>query len=117
MTERLRRCPAVRSGSADSAWVMPSTPFSGVRISWLIRARNSLLAWLAASIAVWASCRRTDFLRLIHIDTPAFRTTAATVRVTITWSAPLKWGTASGATAGARNVDHVGMAAPGEWPW
>ena len=30
---------------------MPSTPFIGVRISWLMLARNSLLAWLAASAA------------------------------------------------------------------
>ena len=32
---------------------MPMTTFRGVRISWLIRARNSLFARLAAS----ASCR------------------------------------------------------------
>ena len=30
---------------------MPSTPFIGVRISWLMVARKSLLAWLAASAA------------------------------------------------------------------
>ena len=28
---------------------MPMTPFMGVRISWLIMARNSDLAWLAES--------------------------------------------------------------------
>ena len=28
---------------------MPMTPFIGVRISWLMFARNSLLAWFAAS--------------------------------------------------------------------
>ncbi len=34
---------------------MPSTPFIGVRISWLMVARNSLFAWLAASAASLAS--------------------------------------------------------------
>ena len=33
---------------------MPITPFIGVRISWLIVARNSLLAWFAASAAARA---------------------------------------------------------------
>ena len=32
------------SGVSNSSVVMPSTPFIGVRISWLMRARNSLLA-------------------------------------------------------------------------
>src|SRR5271165_6108003 len=38
---------------------MPMTPFMGVRISWLILARNSLLARLAASaasLAIFSSC-------------------------------------------------------------
>ena len=35
---------------------MPITPFIGVRISWLILARNSLLARLAASAASLARC-------------------------------------------------------------
>ena len=34
---------------------MPMTPFMGVRISWLIVARNALLARLASSAAVRAS--------------------------------------------------------------
>ncbi len=34
-----------------SAPAMPTTPFSGVRISWLMLATNRLLAWLAASAA------------------------------------------------------------------
>ena len=33
---------------------MPKTPFMGVRISWLMLARNSLLARLAASAASFA---------------------------------------------------------------
>ncbi len=44
------RCSAVKGVSKRSA-VIPSTPFIGVRISWLMRARNSLLAWAAASAA------------------------------------------------------------------
>ena len=35
---------------------MPTTPFIGVRISWLMLARNSLLAWLALSAASLARC-------------------------------------------------------------
>ena len=35
---------------------MPMTPFIGVRISWLMLARNSLLARLAASAASFAFC-------------------------------------------------------------
>ena len=34
---------------------MPMMPFIGVRISWLMFARNSLLAWLATSAAFLAS--------------------------------------------------------------
>ena len=34
---------------------IPSTPFIGVRISWLILARNNVLAWFAS----WASSRAT----------------------------------------------------------
>ncbi|MNI08579.1 hypothetical protein D3C73_616210 [compost metagenome] len=40
-----------------SAWATPMTPFSGVRISWLILARKRLLARLAASAASRASAR------------------------------------------------------------
>ena len=42
------RCEA-SSGVADSSSAMPITPFIGVRISWLMLARNWLLARLAAS--------------------------------------------------------------------
>ncbi len=44
------RCSAVRSVSRRSP-VMPITPFIGVRISWLMFARNSLFARLAPSAA------------------------------------------------------------------
>ena len=43
---------------------MPSTPFMGVRISWLMRARNSLLERLAASAwSRWSSAERFDSMR------------------------------------------------------
>ena len=44
-------------GVRDRASTMPITPFRGVRISWLILARNSDLAQLAASAAALASIR------------------------------------------------------------
>ncbi|MNM98928.1 hypothetical protein D3C81_1114740 [compost metagenome] len=43
-------------GVRPSSSSVPSTPYSGVRISWLMVARNALLAWLAAS----AACRAED---------------------------------------------------------
>ena len=42
------------SSVSRTSSVMPSMPFSGVRISWLMLARNSLLAPLAASAASFA---------------------------------------------------------------
>ncbi len=47
---RYSRCSCVSSVSSASS-VMPMTPFIGVRISWLMLARNSPFAWLAASAA------------------------------------------------------------------
>ena len=38
------------------AWDMPSTPFKGVLISWLMLARKVDLARLAASAASFATC-------------------------------------------------------------
>ncbi len=43
------------NSSLAMAWVMPRTPFKGVRISWLILAMNWDLAWLAASAAARAA--------------------------------------------------------------
>ena len=40
--------------------VMPMMPFIGVRISWLMLARNSLLARLACSAASFAFCRSSS---------------------------------------------------------
>ena len=39
-----------------SSSIMPTTPFIGVLISWLILARNSLLACAATSASSFASC-------------------------------------------------------------
>ena len=66
------RCSGV-SGVSSSSPVMPITPFIGVRISWLIVARNSLLARLAASAASRA-CRSSSSARLcavmsLYVDT------------------------------------------------
>ena len=48
------------------AWAMPRTPFSGVRISWLMVARKALLARLAASAASLACIRsRSACLRAV----------------------------------------------------
>ena len=44
-----------RARCSSSSSVMPSTPFIGVRISWLMLARNSLFARLAASAASFAT--------------------------------------------------------------
>ena len=59
------RCSGV-SGVSSSSPVMPMTPFIGVRISWLIVARNSLLARLAASAASRA-CRSSSSARLCAV--------------------------------------------------
>jgi hypothetical protein len=40
--------------------IIPRTAFRGVRISWLMLARNSLLEWLASS--AWSRCRRRSRL-------------------------------------------------------
>ena len=47
---------------------MPITAFIGVRISWLIVARNALLASLAASAAARASCVSLEQARVLDRD-------------------------------------------------
>ncbi len=60
---RLSRCSEVRSVSKTSS-VIPRMPFMGVRISWLMVARNVLLASLPASAASLAcSSSACIFLR------------------------------------------------------
>ena len=51
---RYSRCSGVSDVSASSS-AIPNTPFIGVRTSWLMLARNSLLARLPASAASRAS--------------------------------------------------------------
>ncbi len=58
--------------------VMPRMPFMGVRISWLMLARNSLLALLAASAEALAS-RSSAWVRSRII--PSARLSATTSRV------------------------------------
>ncbi len=56
---RMVRTVSISEGDSslwDSTSIMPITPFMGVRISWLIAARNTLLARLAASAASRACC-------------------------------------------------------------
>ena len=56
------RCVGWSSLSISNSF-MPSTPFIGVRISWLMTARNWLLARLAARASLLACCSRT--IRLV----------------------------------------------------
>ena len=59
------RCSGV-SGVSSSSPVIPMTPFIGVRISWLMAARKSLLARLAASAASLACrCSSSACLRTV----------------------------------------------------
>ena len=57
------RCSAVNGGVLSSRLAMPITAFIGVRISWLMLARNALLAALAASAS---SLRRGRRLLLLE---------------------------------------------------
>ncbi|MNP45299.1 hypothetical protein D3C76_1392110 [compost metagenome] len=55
----------IDNGVPSSSSVMPSTPFMGVRISWLILARNSALALISASLAASArlALKRSSLMR------------------------------------------------------
>ena len=53
-------CCSASSVVSSSSSVMPITPFMGVRISWLMLARKSDLAWLAASAASLAFCNSSE---------------------------------------------------------
>ena len=50
----ISRCCGVELGRAPSRSDMPMIAFIGVRISWLMLARKSDLAWVAASAATLA---------------------------------------------------------------
>ena len=70
-------CSGFRSSSSKSREVMPITAFMGVRISWLILAMKSDLAWVAASAASFAlnsSCS-TRLLSVMSRPTPMMATT------------------------------------------
>ena len=54
----LSRRSASRPGALSITWVMPRMPFSGVRISWLVVARNSVRAFSAFSSAKLATLSR-----------------------------------------------------------
>ena len=81
---RYSRCSGVSSVSRASS-VIPIIPFRGVRISWLILARNSLLARLAAS-AIWhAACATclsisATFVALNNFSLVSARTAVARIR-------------------------------------
>ena len=49
------------SGVSSSKLVMPITPFIGVRISWLMVARNADLACASCSAASAASCNERSY--------------------------------------------------------
>ncbi len=69
------------SFSRLSRCMTPSTPFIGVRISWLILARNRALASLAAWAARWASTRASSArLLLVDVEDQAERLADAAAR-------------------------------------
>ena len=59
--------------------VMPMIPFIGVRISWLILARNSLLARLPASAASLARFSASSLARSLVVRWTTFRSMPALV--------------------------------------
>ena len=52
ITSTRSRCSLARAASASITWVMPNMPFRGVRISWLVVARNSVLT--ARAFSSWS---------------------------------------------------------------
>ncbi len=86
-------------GASSSSSVMPSTPFIGVRISWLMLATNSLLARLALSAASVASRRAAVCVstrrRSVTIQANDSATSAARPATIHTTRAPVNHGAAS----------------------
>ncbi len=78
------RCSAV-SGVSSSSCVKPSTPFIGVRSSWLMVARNSLLARFEASAIAMPELAFSSAARIrycspaVAIEVSAARRTSASV--------------------------------------
>ena len=83
---RYSRCSASSAVSSTMS-VMPMMPFIGVRISWLILARNSLFMRLALSAASFAcsSVRVACFWSLMSITVP----TRPVIRPSLSFSAAL----------------------------
>jgi hypothetical protein len=94
------RCPAERltvstysrctesSSVSESSSVMPMTPFIGVRISWLMLARNSLLVRVASSEASFArTSAASPCLRAVSswatVDTPTGLPLSPSIGVTV----------------------------------
>ena len=85
------RCEA-SSGVADSSSAMPITPFIGVRISWLMLARNWLLARLAASALAVApasaavrSRTRSSRAARVAVSAALVRSRSSSAERTSTW--------------------------------
>ncbi|MCY1438809.1 hypothetical protein D9M71_550220 [compost metagenome] len=69
---------------------MPSTPFSGVRISWLIVARKRLLAWFSmrACSAAWRERKPSSLRELMRSARPMDRVISSMVTPIFTTVAP-----------------------------
>jgi len=97
---------------------MPMTPFRGVRISWLIVARNSAFAWLAASASCLAlrSCPSTTAMGRLDNRTAARKSCNASMRSTV----PVRGRTSATIAPSPRIVNHtptmVRMTAPAVAP-
>ena len=79
------------SGVSNSSVVMPSTPFIGVRISWLMRARNSLLARAPDSAAsrAWRNSASWRMRAVTSVKKPVAPSSKGKIRSATTRSAPL----------------------------
>ena len=116
---RYSRCSR-SCGVSSSSSVMPRTPFIGVRISWLMLARNSLFARLAASATSFAatSCQVCCRTRRLRVATQAIDTAVATPSSASVQSsrAPVSHGAASrtwiASADGRRRLKLRGAASP-----
>ncbi len=117
------------SGVSKSSVVMPSTPFIGVRISWLMRARNSLLARAPDSAAsrAWRSSASWRMRAVTSVKKPVAPSSKGKIRSATTRWAPFTSSamscvdvvpSASGPAArvAARAAPKAGSAASSGWP-
>ena len=70
------------SGVSCNRLVMPITPFIGVRISWLIVARNADFAWLAPSAWILACSSSTAWARSSSVRVSSCRSRSRACRTT-----------------------------------